>query len=156
MISHLGRDDLGRQRHAPGAAFKAITGTVGATCIGEGGTSTGAFHEALNQAAVEKLPLVLVVANNQYAYSTPSQPAVRLPRLVDSARLRRGRSHRGWNRSGRVPEGLGRRGRARARNGGGPQLVDRALAAALRPWRARRRQLRGSTAQAIAAWAAIV
>jgi len=45
---------------------------VGTTTIGDGGTSTGAFHEALNQAAVEKLPLVLIVANNLYAYSTPT------------------------------------------------------------------------------------
>jgi pyruvate dehydrogenase E1 component alpha subunit/2-oxoisovalerate dehydrogenase E1 component alpha subunit len=52
--------------------FKKISGTVGAACIGDGATSTGAFHEALNQAAVEKLPLVLIVADNQYAYSTPT------------------------------------------------------------------------------------
>ena len=41
--------------------FKKITGVVGAAVIGEGATSTGAFHEAINQAAVEKLPLVLVI-----------------------------------------------------------------------------------------------
>jgi acetoin:2,6-dichlorophenolindophenol oxidoreductase subunit alpha len=52
--------------------FKKISGTVGAACLGDGATSTGSFHEALNQAAVEKLPLVLIVANNQYAYSTPT------------------------------------------------------------------------------------
>jgi acetoin:2,6-dichlorophenolindophenol oxidoreductase subunit alpha len=52
--------------------FQKKTGSVGAACVGDGATSTGAFHEALNQAAVEKLPLVLVVANNQYAYSTPT------------------------------------------------------------------------------------
>src|SRR5579862_1119799 len=52
--------------------FQKKFGTVGATCIGDGATSTGSFHEALNQAAVEKLPLVLVIADNQYAYSTPT------------------------------------------------------------------------------------
>ena len=57
----------------------------GATCLGEGGTSTGAFHEALNQAAVEKLPLILVVANNQYAYSTPSSRQFACESLVDKA-----------------------------------------------------------------------
>ncbi|MGH7969907.1 MAG: thiamine pyrophosphate-dependent enzyme, partial [Limisphaerales bacterium] len=71
MISHLGA----MISVVNGALFarrlKGLGGIVGATSIGEGGTSTGAFHEALNQAAVEKLPLVLVVANNQYAYSTP-------------------------------------------------------------------------------------
>src|ERR1035438_1867331 len=69
MVSHLGA----MISVVNGALFarkmKKISGTVGATCIGDGATSTGAFHEALNQAAVEKLPLVLVVANNQYAYS---------------------------------------------------------------------------------------
>ena len=45
--------------------FQGETGVVGVASIGEGATSTGAFHEALNQAAVERLPLVLVVANNQ-------------------------------------------------------------------------------------------
>ncbi len=39
--------------------------------IGEGATATGPFHEGLNFAAVHKLPLIVVVENNQYAYSTP-------------------------------------------------------------------------------------
>src|SRR5262249_7318349 len=47
--------------------------------------STGAFHEGLNQAAVEKLPLVLVVANNQYAYSTPTSRQFACRSLVDKA-----------------------------------------------------------------------
>jgi pyruvate dehydrogenase E1 component alpha subunit/2-oxoisovalerate dehydrogenase E1 component alpha subunit len=58
---------------------------VGAACLGEGGTSTGAFHEGLNQAAVEKLPLVLVVANNQYAYSTPTERQFACRNLADKA-----------------------------------------------------------------------
>ena len=41
------------------------------TYIGDGGTSTGAFHEGLNFAAVQKLPLVLIAEDNKYAYSTP-------------------------------------------------------------------------------------
>src|SRR2546426_4176713 len=72
MISHLGAMISVVNGALLAHRFKGITDTVGAACIGEGGTSTGAFHEALNQAAVEKLPLVLVVANNQYAYSTPN------------------------------------------------------------------------------------
>lgn len=39
--------------------------------LGDGGTSTGLFHEVLNMAAVYRAPLVIVVENNQYAYSTP-------------------------------------------------------------------------------------
>ncbi|HKJ91517.1 MAG TPA: thiamine pyrophosphate-dependent enzyme, partial [Longimicrobiales bacterium] len=44
---------------------------VGLVYIGDGGTSTGGFHEGFNFAAARRLPLVLVVENNQYAYSTP-------------------------------------------------------------------------------------
>src|SRR5947209_15507472 len=73
MISHLGAMISVVNGALMAHRFKGITGTVGATCVGEGATSTGAFHEAVNQAAVEKLPLVLVIANNHYAYSTPSE-----------------------------------------------------------------------------------
>jgi len=47
--------------------------------IGDGGMSTGAFHEGLNFAAVQRLPLIIVAEHNQYAYSTPTalQTAVR-------------------------------------------------------------------------------
>jgi len=59
--------------------------TVGATCIGDGGTSTGAFHEGLNAAAVEKLPLIVSVANNQFAYSTTNDRQFACESLVDRA-----------------------------------------------------------------------
>src|SRR5476651_848486 len=72
MISHLGAMVSVVNGVLFARRFKKIYGTVGAACIGDGATSTGAFHEALNQAAVEKLPLVLIVADNQYAYSTPT------------------------------------------------------------------------------------
>ena len=39
---------------------------------GDGTTSAGIFHETLNMAAVRNAPLVMIVENNQYAYSTPS------------------------------------------------------------------------------------
>ena len=44
---------------------------VAAACTGEGGTSRGDFHEALNMASVWKVPVVFFCNNNQYAYSTP-------------------------------------------------------------------------------------
>jgi TPP-dependent pyruvate/acetoin dehydrogenase alpha subunit len=44
---------------------------VGLVYIGDGGASTGAFHEGLNLAAVQRAPLVVIVENNGYAYSTP-------------------------------------------------------------------------------------
>ena len=46
--------------------------TVALTYIGDGGAQVGEVHEALNFAAVHKLPLVLIIENNQYAYSTPN------------------------------------------------------------------------------------
>jgi TPP-dependent pyruvate/acetoin dehydrogenase alpha subunit len=52
---------------------------VALTYVGDGGTSTGQFHEGLNFAAVQKLPLVIIVENNGWAYSTPveKQMAIR-------------------------------------------------------------------------------
>lgn len=44
---------------------------VAMTYIGDGGTSTGAFHEGMNFAAVQKLPLVVIAEDNKFAYSTP-------------------------------------------------------------------------------------
>ncbi len=59
---------------------------VAMTWIGDGGTSTGAFHEGMNLAAVQKAPFVLVVENNQWAYSTPVKKQVPLRDLADRAR----------------------------------------------------------------------
>jgi pyruvate dehydrogenase E1 component alpha subunit/2-oxoisovalerate dehydrogenase E1 component alpha subunit len=72
MISHLGAMVSTVCGSLIAKRFRGETGVVGATCIGEGGTSTGSFHEGMNMAAVEKLPLVVVVANNQFSYSTPN------------------------------------------------------------------------------------
>ncbi len=85
MISHLGAMISTVAGALMARRFQGTTDTVGATCIGDGGTSTGAFHEALNLAAVEKLPLVMVVANNQYAYSTPNSRQFACRDLVDKA-----------------------------------------------------------------------
>src|ERR1700675_3545681 len=56
------------------------------TWIGDGGTSTGVFHEGLNLAAVQKAPLVLIVENNQWAYSTPVERQAPLRDLADRAK----------------------------------------------------------------------
>src|SRR5438105_2241904 len=85
MISHLGAMISVVNGTLLARRFKGVMGTVGAACIGDGATSTGAFHEALNQAAIEKLPLVLVIANNQYAYSTPTSRQFACADLVDRA-----------------------------------------------------------------------
>ncbi|HUL51376.1 MAG TPA: thiamine pyrophosphate-dependent enzyme, partial [Candidatus Nitrosotalea sp.] len=55
MVSHLGAMISVVNGALMAKRFQGISGVVGASCIGDGGTSTGAFHEALNQAAVEKL-----------------------------------------------------------------------------------------------------
>jgi TPP-dependent pyruvate/acetoin dehydrogenase alpha subunit len=56
------------------------------TWIGDGGTSTGAFHEGMNMAASQHAPFVCVVENNQWAYSTPVARQVPLKNLADRAR----------------------------------------------------------------------
>lgn len=53
--------------------------------IGDGATSRGDFHEGLNLAAVQKLPLVMLVNNNQYAYSTPLEKQMACRDIVDKA-----------------------------------------------------------------------
>lgn len=123
MISHLGAMIAVVNGALFARRMKGIQGTVGVTAIGDGATSTGAFHEALNQAAVEKLPLVLVVANNQYAYSTPNARQFACDTLLDRAQ--------GYGVEGHALDGtdlsacLKVVGDAigRARDGNGPQLV---------------------------------
>jgi len=85
MISHLGAMVSVVNGVLFARRMKGVAGTVGLACLGEGATSTGSFHEALNQAAVEKLPLILVVANNQYAYSTSNDRQFACGDLADKA-----------------------------------------------------------------------
>jgi len=59
---------------------------VAMTWIGDGGTSTGAFHEGMNLAAAQRAPFVCVVENNQWAYSTPVRFQVPLRDLADRAK----------------------------------------------------------------------
>jgi TPP-dependent pyruvate/acetoin dehydrogenase alpha subunit len=56
---------------------------VGLVYVGDGATSTGAFHEGINFAAVQRCPLVVVVESNQYAYSTPSWKQTAAKQMVD-------------------------------------------------------------------------
>jgi TPP-dependent pyruvate/acetoin dehydrogenase alpha subunit len=61
-------------------------GVVSMTWVGDGATSTGAFHEGLNFAAVQHAPFVLVIENNQWAYSTPVGRQYRLRDFAERAR----------------------------------------------------------------------
>ena len=85
MISHLGALISVVAGGLLARRLKGDNSAIGATAIGDGGTSTGAFHEAMNLAAVEKLPLVVLVVNNQYAYSTPNSRQFGCRDLVDRA-----------------------------------------------------------------------
>jgi TPP-dependent pyruvate/acetoin dehydrogenase alpha subunit len=58
---------------------------VGLVYVGDGATSTGAFHEGINFAAVQKCPLVVIVENNGYAYSTPTHRQTAAAQFVDKA-----------------------------------------------------------------------
>jgi pyruvate dehydrogenase E1 component alpha subunit/2-oxoisovalerate dehydrogenase E1 component alpha subunit len=58
---------------------------VGLVYVGDGATSTGAFHEGINFAAVQRCPLVVIVENNGYAYSTPVSKQTLLTNLKDKA-----------------------------------------------------------------------
>jgi len=58
---------------------------VGLVYVGDGATSTGPFHEGINFAAVQRCPLVVVVENNGYAYSTPTSKQTAATRFVDKA-----------------------------------------------------------------------
>jgi TPP-dependent pyruvate/acetoin dehydrogenase alpha subunit len=123
MISHLGAMIPVVGGALLARRMKGISGTVGATSIGDGGTSTGAFHEGINFAAVEKLPLVLVVTNNRYAYSTPNSRQFACHDLVDKAI---GYGIEGYSTDGTdLRQCLEVMGHAvdRARSGAGPQLV---------------------------------
>lgn len=58
---------------------------VGLVFVGDGATSTGAFHEGMNFAAVNRCPLVVVVENNGYSFSTPTNRQTLAVRFVDKA-----------------------------------------------------------------------
>jgi len=92
--------------------------------IGDGGCSVGDFHEGLNMAAVMKLPFVLVIENNQFAYSTPISKQFAAQKLSDRAP--------GYGIPGVTIDGTDvvrvyetcRKAIDRARNGEGPTLIE--------------------------------
>ena len=94
------------------------------TFFGDGATSTGAWHEGVNFAAVLRLPVILVLENNQYAYSTPLERQTAARALVDKAV--------GYGIAGTAVDGndvlavyeAARQAAARARRGEGPTLIE--------------------------------
>jgi pyruvate dehydrogenase E1 component alpha subunit/2-oxoisovalerate dehydrogenase E1 component alpha subunit len=97
---------------------------VALTWIGEGGSSTGVFHEGLNFAAVQKAPLVLVLENNLWAYSTPSYVQSAVEDFAEKAK--------GYGIPGVIVDGndvvavyrVTRQAVDRARRGEGPTLIE--------------------------------
>ncbi len=85
MISHLG-PQMGVADGAALAYTLKKEKKVALAFCGEGGTSEGDFHEALNVAAVWDLPVIFLVENNGYALSTPVQEQYRCQNIVDKAK----------------------------------------------------------------------
>ena len=97
---------------------------VGLVYVGDGATSTGAFHEGINFAAVQRCPLVVVIENNGYAYSTPTAKQSLVRQFADKAL--------GYGIPGETADGndiiatyeATRRAVDRARAGGGTSIVE--------------------------------
>jgi pyruvate dehydrogenase E1 component alpha subunit/2-oxoisovalerate dehydrogenase E1 component alpha subunit len=83
-ISHLG-DMIPVMTGILLAARMQNKDTVAVAYIGDGGMSTGAFHEGLNFAAVQRLPLIVVAEHNHYAYSTPTELQTAVKDLAEKA-----------------------------------------------------------------------
>jgi pyruvate dehydrogenase E1 component alpha subunit len=93
------------------------------TWFGDGSTSRGDFHEAMNWAGVQKLPVVFVLENNQYAYSTPLDKQF----AVDPVERAAAYGFVGVTVDGNDAEAMfeaTREGRERAVSGGGPTLIE--------------------------------
>ncbi|MBI4421747.1 MAG: thiamine pyrophosphate-dependent dehydrogenase E1 component subunit alpha, partial [Gemmatimonadetes bacterium] len=97
---------------------------VGLVYLGDGATSTGSFHEGINFAAVQRLPLVAIVEHNGYAYSTPTSKQTAVERLADKAKA--------YGIPGVTVDGndvfavypVAREAMDRARDGGGVTLIE--------------------------------
>lgn len=85
MISHLGKmpslvvgGTWGARRNGEDA--------LGLSVIGDGGTCTGEFHESLNLAALHRVPVLFLIENNYYSFSTPLEAQSANKRLSDRAK----------------------------------------------------------------------
>ena len=85
MISHLGAMIPVVVGALMAKRWRGEKDFVGMATIGEGGMQTGASHEGINIAAVEKVPFVLVATNNRFAYSTSNDREFGCADLVDRA-----------------------------------------------------------------------
>ena len=122
-ISHLG-DMIPVMTGVVLAARMQKKQLVALVYIGDGGMSTGAFHEGLNFAAVQRLPLIVVAEYNHYAYSTPTSKQTAVKDLAEKAA--------GYGIPGHIVDGndiiacyeVTRRAAEYARTGGGAVLIE--------------------------------
>ncbi len=84
MISHLGKM-LSPVVGATWAARREGEDIFGLAVAGDGASSTGEFHEAINLAAVQGVPVLFLIENNHYSFSTPTSAQYRCRRLSDRA-----------------------------------------------------------------------
>lgn len=97
---------------------------VAMTYVGDGSSSEGLFHESLNLAAVQNAPIVFIIENNQYAYSTPLSQQMKVTDIATHAA--------GYGIPGLIVEGndveavyaVTKEAVERARAGGGPTLIE--------------------------------
>jgi TPP-dependent pyruvate/acetoin dehydrogenase alpha subunit len=93
------------------------------TWFGDGSTSRGDFHEAMNWAGVQHLPVIFILENNQYAYSTPTD----LQFAINPVQRAEGYGFPGISVDGNDVEAMfeaTRQARERAITGGGPTLIE--------------------------------
>jgi 2-oxoisovalerate dehydrogenase E1 component alpha subunit len=114
--------------HAVGAAYaiklRKDAGRAVLATFGDGGTSEGEWHEALNFAAVHRLPIVFLCENNEWAISTPLARQMGQPDVAKRAQ--------GYGIPGEIVNGMDpiacyaviREALDRARTGGGPSLIE--------------------------------
>jgi TPP-dependent pyruvate/acetoin dehydrogenase alpha subunit len=122
-ISHLGDMIPVMTGIALGARMQKRN-LVAMAYIGDGGMSTGAFHEGLNFAAVQRLPVIIIAEHNWYAYSTPTSKQTAVENLADKAA--------GYGIPGHIVDGndiiacyeVTKRAAEYARSGGGAVLIE--------------------------------
>jgi TPP-dependent pyruvate/acetoin dehydrogenase alpha subunit len=97
---------------------------VGMAFIGDGASSTGAFYEGMNFATVQRLPLVVILENNGYAYSTPTSKQSAVRSLADKAHAFGCASETVDGNDVLATYAAARRAVDRARAGGGVTLIE--------------------------------
>ncbi len=123
-ISHLGDMIPVMTGVLLGARIQKRKPIVAIAYIGDGGMSTGAFHEGLNFAAVQRLPLIVIAEYNHYAYSTPTALQTAVADLAEKAA--------GYGIPGHIVDGndvvacyeVTKRAADFARRGGGAVLIE--------------------------------